>query len=380
MTKRAATIDLNALSLDAERILEGLRPWVECESPTYDISAVNRMMTLAQRELFMMGADVTRIPGQSGAADSVLGRVPHADAGKPGILILGHLDTVHPIGTMAWRRDGARCYGPGIFDMKSGNYIALEAIRQLQAIGHVPALPVSVLFTGDEEIGSPSTRRLIESIAAQNKYILVPEPARRDGGVVVGRFAIARFRVRTTGQPSHAGLHLSEGVSAIREMAHQIIAIESMTTKDMTFSVGIVHGGQWSNVVSTSCEAEVLVAATTDAHLAQAMDAMQRLTTRGGATGIEVVSGPLRPVWNTKTTDRELYDIAEEIASEQGFAVPAQLSGGGSDGNFTGALGLATLDGLGPRGEGPHTLSEHVLIDSLPERTRLIAGLIDRLT
>jgi len=325
-----------------------------------------------------MGADVTRIPGQPGASSAVLGRFTHLHQDKPGILILGHLDTVHPCGAMAWRRDGARCYGPGIFDMKGGNYIALEAVRQLQAIGHTSALPVSVLFTGDEEIGSPATRTLIESVAARHKYVLVPEPARRDGGLVVGRFAIARFCVTTLGQPSHAGLRLNEGVSAIREMAHQIIAIESMTDADTTFSVGIVKGGQWSNVVSTRCEAEVLVAATTDAHLARASDAMQRLSPHG-ATGVEVAPGPLRPVWTTKPSDRVLYDIAAEIAAEQGFEVPAQLSGGGSDGNFTGAMGLATLDGLGPRGEGPHTLEEHILVDSLSERARLMAGLLDRL-
>jgi len=378
MTRRDATIDLNDLPFDAERILDGLRSWIECESPSHDIAAVNAMMNLAQTELFMMGAEITRIPGKPGAADSVLGRFAHPDSDKPGILILGHLDTVHPRGAMAWRRDGERCYGPGIFDMKGGNYIALEAIRQLQAIGHVSALPVSVFFTGDEEIGSPATRRLIESVAARYKYILVPEPARRDGGLVVGRFAIARFRVTTLGQPSHAGLRLSEGVSAIREMAHQIIAIESMTNENKSFSVGIVNGGQWSNVVSTRCEAEVLVAATTDAHLANASDAMQNLSPHG-PTKVEVVPGPLRPVWNTKPIDRAIYDIAAEIAAEQGFEVPAQLSGGGSDGNFTGAMGLATLDGLGPRGEGPHTLDEHILIDSLPERARLIAGLLDRL-
>jgi glutamate carboxypeptidase len=324
MTERAATIDLNTLPFDAEHILDGLRIWVERESPSHDIAAVNSMMDLAQRDLFMMGAEVTRIPGQPGASDAVLGSFPHPEQGKPGILILGHLDTVHERGTFAWRRDGARCYGPGIFDMKGGNYIALEATRQLQAIGHSCALPVSVLFTGDEEVGSPATRTLIESVAKRHKYVLVPEPARRDGGLVTGRFAIARFGVTTLGQPSHAGLRLSEGVSAIREMAHQIIAIESMTDKDTTFSVGIVHGGRWSNVVSTRCTAEVLIAATTDEHLIRAIKTIQNLKPQG-APGIEVTPGPLRPVWNTKLSDRELYDVAAKIAGEQGFEVPAQL-------------------------------------------------------
>jgi glutamate carboxypeptidase len=378
MDRRAATIDLAALPFDAEVMLDGLRPWVECESPTHDIAAVNAMMDLVQRQLFLMGAEVIRIPGLPGASDAVMGRFSHADQGQPGILILGHVDTVHPKGALPWRRDGDRCYGAGILDMKGGNFIALEAIRQLRAANHSSALPINVLFTGDEEVGSPATRGLIESVAARHKYVLVPEPARRDGGLVVGRFAIARHRVTTLGQSSHAGLRLSEGVSAIREMAHQIIAIESLTDADMTFSVGIVKGGQWSNVVSTHCEAEVLVAATTDAHLARSTQAMQGLLPHG-ATGVEVIAGPLRPVWTTKPSDRALYDVAAEIAGELGFEVPAQLSGGGSDGNFTGAMGVATLDGLGPRGDGPHTSQEHIIIDSLPERACLIAGLLDRL-
>ena len=179
--------------------------------------------------------------------------------------------------------------------MKGGNYLSLEAIRQLARASFTTPLPITVLFTPDEEVGTPSTRDIIEAEAARNKYVLVPEPGRGNNGVVTGRYAIARFNLEATGKPSHAGAALSSGRSAIREMARQIIAIDAMTSEDCTFSVGIVHGGQWVNCVATTC---------------------------------------------------------------------------------TGAMGIATLDGLGVRGADPHTLNEHIIVESLAERGRLMAGLL----
>ena len=205
----------------------------------------------------VMGASIERIAGRQGFGGCVRARFPHPKQGEPGILIAGHLDTVHPVGTLeklAWRREGNKCFGPGIFDMKGGNYLTLEAIRQLARASIATPLPITVLFTPDEEVGTPSTRDIIEAEAARNKYVLVPEPGRPDNGVVTGRYAIARFNLEATGKPSHAGATLSAGRSAIREMARQIIAIDGMTSEDCTFSVGIVHGGQWVNCVATTCQ------------------------------------------------------------------------------------------------------------------------------
>jgi glutamate carboxypeptidase len=233
------------LPFDSEAMLQGLRGWVECESPTWDASAVNRMLDIAARDMAIMGATIERIAGRQGFGGCVRARFPHPKQGEPGILIAGHLDTVHPVGTLEklkWRRDGNKCFGPGIFDMKGGNYLALEAIRQLARASFTTPLPVTVLFTPDEEVGTPSTRDIIEAEAARNKYVLVPEPGRPNNGVVTGRYAIARFNLEAVGKPSHAGATLSSGRSAIREMARQIIAIDGMTTDDCTFSVGIVHG------------------------------------------------------------------------------------------------------------------------------------------
>ena len=219
-------MDPLTLPFDTDSMLEGLRAWVECESPTWDAVAVQHMLHLAAAELAAMGAEVRLLPGSMGFAGCVHARLPHHDSG-PGILVLGHLDTVHPVGTLEalpFRRDGGKAYGPGIQDMKGGVYIAFEALRQLARAGIASALPVTVLLTPDEEVGSPSTRALIEAEAARQKLVLVPEPAQSDGGITTGRYAIARFNLRATGRPSHAGARLSEGRSAISEMAKQVLA------------------------------------------------------------------------------------------------------------------------------------------------------------
>ncbi len=169
------------LPFDTQEILDGLRPWIECESPTWDAAAVNRMMDLAAYDLAGLG-QVERIPGRMGFGGSLRARLHHPDQGRvPGILISGHLDTVHPIGTLdvlPFGVEGDICYGPGIMDMKGGNYVCVEALRQLLKAGAQTPLPVTILFTPDEEVGTPSTRELIEAEARRNKYVLVPEPAR----------------------------------------------------------------------------------------------------------------------------------------------------------------------------------------------------------
>ena len=375
-------MDPNALPFDADAMLAGLRPWVECESPTFDAAAVERCMDLAARDMAMMGARIERLSGRMGFAGCVRASFPHASR-APGILIMGHLDTVHPVGTLArlpWRRDGDRCYGPGIFDMKGGNYLAVEAIRQLARAGIPTHLPVTVLFTSDEEVGSPSTRDVIEAEASRHEYVLVPEPGRTDGGVVTGRYAIARFNLEATGRPSHAGATLSSGRSAIREMARQLIAIEDMTTEDCTFSVGVIQGGQWVNCVTTTCTGEALSMAKRQPDLDRGVAAMLDLRASGNDVQFKVTRGVTRPVWEPEARGMALYAHATAIAKSIGFEIPHQSSPGGSDGNFTGAMGIATLDGLGVQGAGAHTLDEHLLVESLPRRGRLMAGLLATLS
>ena len=367
------------LPFDSEAMLAGLRAWVECESPTWDAGAVNLMLDLAARDMVIMGASIERIAGRQGFGGCVRAKFPHAKQGEPGILIAGHLDTVHPLGTiekLTWRREGNKCFGPGIFDMKGGNYLALEAIRQLARAAIATPLPITVLFTPDEEVGTPSARDLIEAEARRNKYVLVPEPGRPNNGVVTGRYAIARFNLEATGRPSHAGAMLSSGRSAIREMARQILIIDGMTSEDCTFSVGIVHGGQWVNCVATTCTGEALSMAKRQADLDRGIERMLALSGTSNDVTFKVTRGVTRPVWEPDAGTLALYEKARGVAASMGLDLPHASAGGGSDGNFTGALGIPTLDGLGVRGADAHTLNEHIEVDSLAERGRLMAGLL----
>ena len=367
------------LPFDSDAMLQGLRVWVEQESPTWDTSAVNAMLDLAAREMAIMGATIERIAGRQGFGGCVRARFPHPKFGEPGVLIAGHLDTVHPVGTLKnlpWRRDGNKCFGPGIFDMKGGNYLSLEAIRQLARASIATPLPITILFTPDEEVGTPSTRDIIEAEAARNKYVLVPEPGRPNNGVVTGRYAIARFNLEAIGKPSHAGATLSSGRSAIREMAKQIIAIDAMTGDDCTFSVGIVHGGHWVNCVATTCSGEALSMAKRQDDLDRGVERMLALSGSADGVTFKVTRGVTRPVWEPDAGTLALFERAKSLAKMLDIELTHGSAGGGSDGNFTGAMGIPTLDGLGVRGADAHTLNEHIEIDSLVERGRLMAGLL----
>ncbi len=375
--------DLKRLAFDPEAMLRDLERWVCRESPTFDAAAVNAMMTLAAADLERAGAALTRVPGRGGFGDCVLADFPHPRRGEPGILLMGHLDTVHPLGTLKalpFRREGPRCYGPGILDMKGGNVAALEAVVQLARAGVETPLPVSFLLTSDEEVGSPSTRDLIVATARRHRYVLVPEPGRPGNGVVSGRYAIARFDLRATGRPSHAGSTLGEGRSAISIMARQVLAIEAMTDEACTFSVGVIHGGRWVNCVSTECRAEALSMAKRQGDLERGVARMLALASvSDDGTGFDVARGVTRPVWEASRETMRMVTVAQGVAAEMGWELSHGSAGGGSDGNFTGADGIPTLDGLGCHGAGFHTLDEHIEVASLAERGALMAGLLARL-
>jgi glutamate carboxypeptidase len=326
-----------------------------------------------------MGARVEPIPGRMEFGDCLRATFPHKRSKVPGILIMGHMDTVHPIGTLnklPFRRHGDVCYGPGIVDMKGGNYLALEAIRQLQRAGELSPLPITILMTSDEEVGSPSTRDLIEAEAARHEYVLVPEPGRNNGAVVTGRYAISRFNLEAVGKPSHAGARLGEGRSALREMARRIIAIEEMTGEDCTFSVGVIESGRWVNCVPSLCRAEALSMAKRQDDLDRGVDRMLRLSGVEHDVTFTVNRGVTRPVWEPSEATMKVYETARSIAHSMGIKLEHGSAGGGSDGNFTGAMGIPTLDGLGAQGNGYHTLEEHIEVASLSRRGRLMAGLL----
>ena len=372
--------DLNALPIDATAMLVGLRPWIEHESPTFAPLAVGRMVQLVAQRLAELGGRVEHVASPlPNIGDCARVDLPHPRRGEGGILVLVHLDTVHPLGTLdvlPFHTTGEVCYGPGIVDMKGGTYAAVEAIAQLQRAGLATPLPVTFLLTSDEEIGSPGTRDLILHEARRHRFVLVPEPARADGGCVTGRYAIARFSMETRGRPSHAGAALAEGRSAIRMMAEEVQAIEAMTTDECTFSVGVIAGGRWVNCVPTTCTAEVLSMAKRQADLDTGTARLLARSHSGAdGTAVAVRQTLVRPVWEPNDASLALYETAREIARSFGGTLPHHSAGGGSDGNFTGAAGIPTLDGLGVSGAGIHTLDERMEIASLPRAARLLAGL-----
>jgi glutamate carboxypeptidase len=369
---------------DADMMAAGLSGWVAVESPTSDRDGVNRMMDLVAAELQGLPVGVERIAGVNGLGDMLVARAG-PDNGEGAILVLSHLDTVHPVGTidhdLPLRREGDRLYGPGVYDMKGGAYLALQAFKDV-AIRGGARRPVVFLFTPDEEIGSPTSRGLIEAHAHSATYALVTEPGRDGGKVVTARKGVGRFEVTIEGRPAHAGARHELGRSAIREAAHQILAIESMTdySRGITTNVGRIRGGTADNVVPQKVWFTVDLRVVEPIDAERCSDAIKGLSRYDSDCILTVSGGMNRPPMPPCAANERLLCHAAECAKQLGFEIEAvPLTGGGSDGNFTAALGVATLDGLGIDGDGAHTLSEYGLISSLVPRAHLMARLFETL-
>jgi len=371
-------------SIDLGGMIEGIRRWVENESPTSNKAAVNRMLDLVAADLEGVPVKIERLSGRDRYADMLKLRAGEGDA--PGILVLSHIDTVHPIGTLAgalpFRRDGDRLYGPGLYDMKGGAYLAFDAFRAVARAGSA-RLPIVYLFTPDEEVGSPISREVIEAEARRARYVLVTEPARDGGKIVTSRKGVGRFEVRATGVPAHAGGSHRKGRSAIKEMAHQILAIEAMTdyTRGVTTTVGMISGGTAANVIPQhghiSVDLRVRDAATGDEFEQRILG----LKSVDPDVKLKVTGGMNRPPFEKTAAIDALLRHAQAQAREIGFVLAdTMMTGGGSDGNFTAALGIATLDGLGIDGDGAHTEWEHGYISSIEPRTRLMRRLFETLS
>jgi glutamate carboxypeptidase len=376
----------NAPKLDAEEILAGIRRWVEIESPSHDAAAVNRLVATVEGELRTVGARTTRIPGRDGFGDVLEARSPWGREDEKGILILGHLDTVHPIGALAtthvFRREGDSVFGPGIYDMKAGSYMAFHALRHLVRENRTTPLPVRILYIPEEEVGSPTSREHIERAAKLAKYCLVMEPAREGGRCVTARKGVARFVMNVTGRAAHAGARHQDGRSAIKEAARQILDVEALTdyATGVTTSVGLIRGGSGVNVIPAECELEIDMrvpdAATGEAMVARVLG----LTAHDPDCAVAVSGGLNRPPYGKNPGIAALFEHARGLAAEIGFELrDVPLTGGGSDGNFTAALGVPTLDGLGADGRGPHALDEQIYYSSLVRQTALLLRLLETL-
>jgi glutamate carboxypeptidase len=345
---------------------------------------VNKVVDLAADELGKLDLNLERMPGRDGRGDVLAARSPWGGDGK-GILILGHLDTVHPHGTLAhelkWRREGDKVYGPGIYDMKAGAYMAMHAYRHIIREGRETPLPIRFMFVPDEEIGSTTSRAAIEAAAAQSKYVLVCEPARDGGKCVTSRKGTGDFTLEFHGRPSHAGLRHQDGRNAINEAARQILKIAAMTDYDreITASCDMISGGTATNVVAAYCKVAVDIRAPDVPRMDELCARIRALTPEDPDVRIEISGGANRPGYVKDAGIAALFEHARGLAAELGFDLQDTFSGGGSDGNFTAAMGVPTLDGLGADGAGAHTLDEYVYYSSLTERTALLIRLMETL-
>ena len=371
---------------DARMILDGIRRWVEIETPTEASEQVNRLATIVADGYRGMPATVERIAGRDGCGDHLVARSAWGQD-APGILVLSHLDTVHPIGIierLPYRIEGDSAFGPGIYDMKGGAYLAFHAFREIcrelcATSAHSP-LGITQLYVSDEEIGSPTSRALIEAEGRKAKYVLVTEPARDGGKIVTGRKGVAHFEVFIKGVPAHAGTRPEDGRSAIRELGNVIQALEAMNDlkRGVTVNVGFVKGGTKPNVIAEEAYAEVDMRVPTIADADELVPRILNLQSRTEGVSVKVIGGLNRPPYEKNNAGAALYEHAKALAGELGFDLPDTATGGGSDGNFT-AAHTATLDGLGVDGQGAHTHYEQLYISSIEPRTRLLHRLYQTL-
>jgi glutamate carboxypeptidase len=369
-------------NLEAKRdaVVEMIREFVEIESPSDDKAACDRMAEFLAHRFAGLNGNV-RIRKAEKYGNSLQVDFPGRDAVKP-VLLLGHFDTVYPIGTLAtmpWRAENGRLYGPGVLDMKSGIAMMLFAIEALKAWhGGLPR-PVTVFLVSDEEVGSYSSRATTIALAKQSAGVLVLEPAAGRGAVKTARKGVGEYSLRVKGVASHAGLDPGKGHSAIVELARQIPAIWRMNNlrQGVSANPGVIRGGTRTNVVAAEAIVEIDVRIK-KAQQAKALDRKLRslkpfdkhckLTLDGGINRM--------PMERTAGV-AALYKKARNIAARVGWKLEEAAVGGGSDGNFTAGLGIPTLDGMGGEGEGAHAVHEHIVISELPRRTLLLAGMIE---
>ena len=363
-----------------EWLLELIESLVAIESPSDDPAAVNRCGAELAARLESIGGKITRIESPT-AGDHLRAAF---GSGSRRILLLGHFDTVWPVGQlqqMPLRRDAGRLYGPGVFDMKAGIGLATLATRALLDRGLLADCQVVMLWTTDEEIGSTTSRGLIEAEAAKSDAVLVFEPSLPGGALKTSRKGVGHFEMIARGVSAHAGLDPGKGVSAIRELARQITAIDDLQdpASGVTLTVGIVSGGTRSNVVPAEARAIIDARAVTRADAERIERVMHALQPRIAGARVEVTGGFDRPPLERTAAVVNLFEQAKAVAAEIGIDLGEGSAGGGSDGNFTAALGVPTLDGIGAIGDGAHALHEHVEIDALIPRAATIAGLLQRL-
>lgn len=358
-----------------------LGKFVRAESPSFDKTAVDLFGRMVTAEWRRRGAGVTLLR-QRERGDHIRAEWnPRGNRAGGQILVLGHLDTVYGLGTLArmpFRLSRGRAYGPGTFDMKGGLVIALSAVDALNGTGRAPQKRIVFLWTSDEEIGSGTSRSAIEREARRSDAVLVLEPASGpDGCVKTGRKGVGEIEIVAKGRAAHAGLNPEDGINAIEEIALQIARISrwNQPSREITVNAGTIEGGTRTNVIPEKARVVVDVRAARAGDMRALERKFRALRPILPGAKLQIRGGFNRPPMERKNSDA-LYAQARALAKEMGVTLGEACVGGGSDGNFTAALGVPTLDGLGAVGEGAHSPNENILIRALPERAALVAGLL----
>ena len=384
----AANVEANRLSSYFQEIqsdiLEFMRWLVEQESMTRHAEATARIAENLGERLAADGArvDLLRDPGWGATLRARFGCESDCAPSDKQLLVIGHLDTVWPMGTLSerpFRIENGRAYGPGIFDMKAGVTTAVFAMRALRDMARPTRRSVTFLMTCDEETGSHFSREIVEEEARRSMAALVLEPPIPGGIVKTGRKGVGEFELIVRGRPAHAGNDPRAGISAITELAHQVLAINAMVDygRGTTLNVGVVQGGVLSNVIAAEARAHIDMRFTTIEEGERIISAMQHLQPVLKGARLEVTGGINRPPLVRTDEIGALFEHARQLASEIGFELEEGSVGGGSDGNFVAALGVPVLDGLGVDGAGAHAEHEHIIISDIPRRAALLARLME---
>ncbi len=362
----------------ADDTMETLRSMVEMESFTSDKPSIDKLSSYIKSRLEALNAKVEVVP-QAEAGDHLLAEWGEGDEQ---ILILCHMDTVWPTGTlqeMPFHIKDGLVSGPGVLDMKAGIAINLHALEALQALGLAPQRRVKMVFNSDEEVGSTTSRALIEEEARKSAHVFVLEPAAGSGGALkIGRKGVGMFQVKVTGRAAHAGNEPEKGISAVEELAHQIIRLHALTDLEIgtTVNVGVMSGGSVRNQIAPFAEALVDLRVVTMSEADRVTQEILALKPSLPGASVEITGGMNRmPMEKTPATAR-LLETARSVAGPLGIELAEAHVGGGSDAQFASAMGVPVLDGLGGVGEGPHAVHEHIIAAELPRRVGLLASLL----
>ena len=363
------------------QMLEVLEQLVNHESPSNDKPALDSYAKKLSARFKTLGAETTIISNPtSGDQLQVTFQAPEAIAKRPGLLLC-HYDTVLPLGTIEerpFRIAGDKAYGPGVYDMKASHVMVEYALRGIADLGLRLPRPLTILFTSDEEIGSLASRAIIESQALKSEYVLVLEPPTLEGALKTARKGVGGFKLKIKGRASHAGSQPELGISAITELAHQILFLQDVAdiAKGTTVNVGVVEGGTRSNVIAAQATAQIDLRAWTPQEAERIESAIRDMKPVLSGAELEISGGFNRPPMVRSQAVVDLFQKAYKVGEKMGLDFQEGSTGGGSDGNFTAALGVPTLDGLGSMGDGAHADHEHILISHLPVRTAFLAALL----